>query len=179
MITPRELLDRTAIERTLRRYSQGVDQRDWDLYARAFTPDAEVDIPGYLEKPLSAKDFATFLGGTFDHNRISGQHVLGNTLYLIDGERARTVTEFLAVTTERVVPDDGAQAERSATEGGDVLLQHSGGLYVDDLLRTADEWLISRRKLVRKSDTRRIVRYTPQLAALTAGAARNPVVHGL
>lgn len=164
-ITPQELLDRAAVLRTLRRYSQGVDQREWDLYLRAFAPDAVVEIPGYLDEPLAAAAFVDFLSGTFDANRLSGQHVLGNTVFRFDGDRAHTVTEFLAYTTEK--------------QGEDVLVQRSAGLYVDDLVRSGEEWLIAHRTLVRKSDNRKVVHYDERTAALTRDAARNPAVAGL
>ncbi|GAB6899274.1 nuclear transport factor 2 family protein [Kineosporia succinea] len=164
MTSPAELLDRAAIVRTLRRYSQGIDQRQWPVYLSAFTPDARVEIPGYLEEPLRAADFVEFLSGTFDANRLSGQHLLANTLFTIEGDRARTVTEFLAHTTEK--------------DGDEVVVQRSAGLYVDDLIRTDDGWLIAHRVLVRKSDNRTRVRYDERTAALTRDAARNPAVAG-
>ncbi|GAA3613733.1 hypothetical protein GCM10022223_32400 [Kineosporia mesophila] len=165
MTTPEDLLDRAAILRTLRRYSQGVDQRQWDLYLSSFTDEGTVEIPGYLEKRISAKEFVTFLSGTFDRNRLSGQHVLGNTLFDLRGDRARTVTEFLAYTTEQ--------------QDEDVAVQRSAGLYVDDLVRAEGGWLIAHRTLVRKSDNRKVVHYDQRTAALTRNAARNPAVAGL
>ncbi|MFT4123838.1 MAG: nuclear transport factor 2 family protein [Microbacteriaceae bacterium] len=160
------LLAREQIQQTLRRYSQGLDQRDWSLFLSAFTEDALVEAPGWLEAPISPRGFAEALAGAFDTARLSGQHLLANTLYDIRGDTAHTITEFLASNTER------------AEEPGKVVLQHAGGLYVDDLARDGGSWRIRHRVLVQKSDNRRVVDYAPETFDLVAGAARNSAVAG-
>ncbi len=174
----RELADRAAIRRTLRRYAQGVDQRQWDLYRSAFAPGAAVAIPGWIATPVTAEHFIELLSGEFDEIRFSGQHHLANTLVEFGStnardeapDTARSVTEFLAVNTERV--SDQATAHRVRT-------QYSGGLQVDDLVRHGDAWLIRHRVLVRKNDEQHIDVRTPEQIALIAGAARNPASAGL
>lgn len=167
------LADREDVAATLRRYAQGVDQRDWELYRRAFAPGAVVEVPGYLPGPVSPEEFAGHLAGTFDDARISGQHLLANTLLEVRGDRAHAVTEFLATTVEHARP----AGERDGT----VRRQVAGGLYVDDLARTPDGWRIRRRVLVRKSDEHAVLRYSDAdlTATATAGAARSPAVAGL
>lgn len=172
-MTPARPADRARIERTLRRYSQGVDQRDWALYRRAFAPGALIEVPGYLDTPLGPEEFAGHLAGAFDTTRLSGQHILANTLYDIRGDRARTVTEFLAVTTERQEPGPAGGAPIA------VRRQISGGLYVDDLVRTDDEWLIAHRVLVRKNDEWAVLTYGDAELRAVATAARNTAVAGL
>lgn len=167
-----EIVDRELIGRTLRRYAQGVDQRQWPVFHSAFAEGATVRIPGYLDGAVTPLGFERLLGGTFDSTRLSGQHFLGNTLFRIDGDTARTVTEFLAVTTERAEGTHGAAGEA-------VAVQHSAGLYVDDLVRADDNWLILRRTLVRKSDDIRTVPYGATQWTAVASAASNSVTAGL
>ncbi|MFC5338849.1 nuclear transport factor 2 family protein [Leucobacter denitrificans] len=177
----RELADRESIHRTLRRYAQGVDQRQWDLYRSAFAPGATVAIPGWIEGSVTAEHFIELLSGEFDAIRLSGQHHLANTLIefgpteTLEGEAsgpgtARSVTEFLAVNAERASDDPTDTRVRT---------QYSGGLQVDDLVRHDGEWLISHRVLVRKNDEQYLNERTPEQIALIADAATNPASAGL
>ncbi len=164
MITPQELSDRDAITRTLRRYSQGLDQREWGLFLSAFHPSALIEVPGYLSKPLFPVEFVEMLSGDFDSARISGQHFLANTLFDIRNDRAHTVTEFFASNAERT------------GEQGRIQVQRAGGLQVDDLVRQGETWLIVHRTLVQKSDTRRVVDYNESTLALASASTHNGVV---
>ncbi len=139
-LTLQHVKDRAEISDVLHRYAQGIDQRAWDLYLSAFAEDVVIDVVGYLAAPMTPVQFKDFLITTFDRVRLSGQHLLANTLFLVSGDRAQTVTEFLAVNLERT------------EEAGRIRRQIAGGLYVDDLLRTAAGWKIVRRTLLRKSD---------------------------
>lgn len=177
----REVIDRAAITRTLRRYAQGVDQRQWDVYRSAFAPGATVAIPGWLEGSITAERFIELLSGEFDQLRLSGQHHLANTLVEfgaaesgLDGltvpRTARAVTEFLAVNAERVSEEPGDACVRT---------QYSGGLQVDDLERHGGDWLIRHRVLVRKNDEQVIDARTLDQIALISDAASNPASAGL
>ena len=142
-----EVKDRAEISDVLHRYAQGIDQRAWDLYLSAFAEDAVIDVVGYLAAPMTPMQFKQFLITTFDRVRLSGQHLLANTLFAISGSHARTVTEFLAVNLERT------------EELGRIKRQIASGLYVDDLLDTSSGWKIVRRTLVRKSDDEEFIVY--------------------
>lgn len=131
--------DRVLILDCLTRYAQGVDQRNWPLYDSAFTADAVVEVMGYLDHTVTPTEFRELLCATFDATRLSGQHMLGNTLFELRGDSAHTVTEFLAVTLEQ-----------SGT-AGTAARQVTAALYIDDLARTSEGWKITRRTLVRKS----------------------------
>lgn len=161
------LLDRSLIRRTLRRYSQGLDQRQWEVFRSAFAPGAIVSVPGWVAGSVTVETFIDLLSGEFDSLRISGQHHLANTLVQVSGDTARAVTEFLAINLERVTSDPLDHRTRT---------QFSGGLQVDDLIRYGDEWLIGHRVIVRKNDESRTGRLpSPQLFA---GAATDPAVAG-
>jgi len=146
-LTWQEVKDRAEISDVLHRYAQGIDQRAWDLYLSAFAEDAVIDVVGCLAAPMTPVQFKEFLTATFDRVRLSGQHLLANTLFLVSGNRAQTVTEFLAVNLERT------------EEPSRIRRQIAGGLYIDDLLRTAAGWKIVRRTLVRKSDDEEFIVY--------------------
>ncbi len=158
-----ELAIREGVRDTLLRYTHGVDQRSWDLYLEAFTPDAVVRVPGFLAEEFSATEFAQVLSGSFDDVRLSGQHHLGGTLWNRTGEdTVRAVTPFLAVGSER---------------SGDsvVEVQRSAGVYVDELVRQKGRWLIRRRDLLQTTDDRYLFPVDAEDLAATAGAADNPV----
>lgn len=131
------LRDRAELQDCLTRYAQGVDQRSWPLYDSAFHAGAQVEVPGYMDAGLGFVAFREMLAGTFDELRLSGQHLLGNMHAKIHGDRARTVTEFLATTLEEA----GGGASREVTPG----------LYIDDFCRQDGEWRIVRHVIVRKA----------------------------
>jgi len=138
-LTIGEVRDRAVILDCLNRYAQGVDQRNWPLYESAFTPDAVIEVVGYLDHEVTPIEFREILCGAFDVTRLSGQHLLGNTIFAFAGDRAHTVTEFMAVTLER------------SGEVGTAARQITAALYIDDLARFDNGWKITRRTLVRKS----------------------------
>ncbi|MCW5951263.1 MAG: nuclear transport factor 2 family protein [Propionibacteriaceae bacterium] len=173
-VTLAELATREDILRTLRRYAQGVDQRDWALYLSAFTSDATVEVPGYLPGRVTAEEFSRHLAGTFDSLRISGQHLLANTVFVITSDEARTVTEFLATNAERE-PEGPSGAEDELA----VHTQRVSGLYADELVPTDSGWRIRHRILAMKNEDTATITYPARVVAAVAGAARNTVVHGL
>jgi hypothetical protein len=127
-----EISDRLEIQDTITRYSHGLDQRLWDQWDLAFTPDAVIDFSpvGLTEHtPASAREL--FTAG--DPTRISGQHLLTNTLITLDGDRATARSEFSMFTMARAEEPDHA-----------VLVQ-GGGWYEDELARTGDGWRMTRR----------------------------------
>jgi hypothetical protein len=139
-VTEEDLARRAEIADALNRYAQGVDQRAWDVYMSAFSPDATIDVVGLETGPFTPQAFSEFLASTFDPVRLSGQHALSNTLHLFDEGRQRTMTEFSAVNLERC--DDPERYRR----------QHALGIYVDDWVETADGWRIQHRTIAQKSN---------------------------
>jgi hypothetical protein len=167
---PRELDRREQVVEALRRYAQGVDQRVPALYDSAFAPGAEVDVPGWLAQPVTAAEFWEVLAGRFDTARVSGQHLLANTLIrsLPDRDgvaRVRAVTSFLATTVER---------STDAPEPVDQ--QSAAGLYIDDLVPVDGRWLITRHVIARVSDDVAALHYSAEQVRAVAGAAHDPAV---
>ena len=111
-----------------------------------------VVVQGYLPDPVSPAQFRDILRDTFDHNRLSGQHLLGNTHIAFAGDKAHAVTEFMTVTLEEAPEPDHA------------LRQVTAGLYVDDLVRHEGDWRIARRTLSRKSSNEDRVPFLPPIA---------------
>ncbi|MFF5179779.1 nuclear transport factor 2 family protein [Micromonospora sp. NPDC000316] len=167
-LTPAALADRAGITDALNAYAQGVDQRDWDLYRSAFATDATVDALIDGTGPRSPERFRDELVDAFDDIRLSGQHVLSNTIFRIDGDTAHTVTEFLATTLERVRDQPTL-----------VACLHAAGLYVDDLVRTPDGWRITRRVLALKSFEERRQTYAGPLAEAFRTTSTTPWTHRL
>lgn len=146
-LTEQELLDRAEIFDALIAYSQGLDQRNWDLFDRAFTPDAALRFPGSGHHPLTPAEFKELLRSQNDSTRLSGQHNLYNPHYRIEGDTAHVVTEFTWLTLQQ------------SHEPGLLYEVSGGGLYVDDLARTADGWRITARNVGQKSHLTRHVPY--------------------
>ena len=149
-LTIEDLLTREEIRDTLNAYSQGLDQRNWELFDRVWTPDATFEAPDEGIDTLPASELKARLISRNDPDRLSGQHLLNNTHFQIDGDRARTITEVTWVTLQ-------------TTDKPNILFEvRAGGLYVDDLVRTAEGWRISHRTLVTKSKTTQGVLYPPE-----------------
>lgn len=149
-LTIEDLLTREEIRDTLNNYSQGLDQRNWDLYDLVWTDDATFEAPDEKLGPVSATELKATLQGANDPNRLAGQHLLNNTHFMIEGDTARTITEVTWVTLQ-------------TTDKPDIVYEvRAGGLYVDDLRKTGDGWRIAKRVLVTKNKVTRGVLYTQE-----------------
>jgi 3-phenylpropionate/cinnamic acid dioxygenase small subunit len=139
-ITDQELLARAEIGDLLTRYGQAQDQDEWRLYEGLFTPDATIHFPGMPMESRSAADFGRFLQ-EFNKTRISGQHLIGNTLYRFksDGRSAHVVSEVIYIT---VHPTDTPGRLRRI---------RGNALYSDQAVLTADGWRIARRDIAQKN----------------------------
>ncbi|GAB6902008.1 nuclear transport factor 2 family protein [Kineosporia succinea] len=126
----RKLLDRTDVTEVLYRVARAMDTRDWDLFARSFTADAQGDYgsssaDGRAEILAMARAFLEALDVT--------QHLLGNVEVSVEGDTATTRATFIA------------QHVRDAAEGDGQLLM--GGTYVDTFRRSQDGWQITHRRI--------------------------------
>lgn len=150
-LTIDDLISREEILDTLKAYSQGLDQRNWEIFDRAWAPNAEFTAPGEgTVEPISPEQLKHNLITRNDDTRLSGQHLLNNTWFEVDGDRAHTVTEVTWVTLQ-------------TTDKPDLLFEvRAGGLYVDDLIRTDKGWRITRRTLITKNKATRGVQYSPE-----------------
>ena len=128
--------DRAAMQEMLTRYSTGIDFKQWDLFKRCWTEDADLTY-GELEQGAGdlsyrgADDITT--GVARIHSRITGSlHRLTNFDVLeYDGRRATSRTYGNTVLVAK------------GAEGGDVF--HITGYYHDELLRTDQGWQIKSR----------------------------------
>ena len=127
----RAIEDRLEIEDLLTRYCQAIDGKDWALLDTIFTPDAHVDYTssGGVQGPYP--EVRAWLAGVLP-NFPTSQHLVTNKDIRIDGDRA-TSSAYFYNPMGRGQPDGG------------VKLFFVGGWYVDELVRTAAGWRISRR----------------------------------
>jgi 3-phenylpropionate/cinnamic acid dioxygenase small subunit len=122
--------DADVIVAVLNRYAEACDRRHWELFDTVFAADAEV----------------TYAGGTFTgvpavvayvRSKLDGcgptQHLLGNYRIEVDGDTARAEC---ALRAWHAGADDLAGLTFEAL-----------GSYHDELRRTGDSWLITRRRL--------------------------------
>jgi len=130
-----ELLDKQAVHEVMLRYLRGVDRLDPDLIQSAYHPDAEDDHGGKFFSgagigeaivPLVAELFASTV------------HLLGNHLVDLQGDVAYSESYVLGYYT-------------AVDEQGDYILVRALR-YVDELVKTAGEWKIKRRRLIREWD---------------------------
>ena len=149
-LTIEDLITREEIRDALIAYSQGLDQRNWDLYEQAFTADATFEAPDEGIGKMSTEELKRLLQSGNDATRLSGQHALYNTHFTIDGDTARTITEVEWVTLQ------------TTDRPGLIFEVRAGGMYVDDLVRAEDGWRIRARKLVTKNKETRGVNYTQE-----------------
>jgi hypothetical protein len=160
-MTPELLLDRASIRDVLVAYCHAQDQNLWQLWDGVFTQDATIELPGVTPDPLSPSGHRDLLV-EFNVGKISSQHALSNTLYAIEGDVARTVTELTAISLHE-----------TGTPG--VLRRTSWmGLYIDDLLRTQKGWRIRHRVIAQKNVQIDELEYSKEvLAMIRAGAGRS------
>lgn len=153
------LLDRAGIEDALHRYAQAQDQNAWDLYDSVFTEDATIELVGLSLGSLSAADMGQFLR-KFNERRLSGQHLIANTLIEVDSPAARSVSEVLHFTLQRT------------DEPTKLKLSEGSSLYADTWRKTDTGWRISHRVVTQKHLDERVVEYDAAfVAVIEAGAA--------
>ncbi|MFN8545721.1 MAG: nuclear transport factor 2 family protein [Candidatus Binatia bacterium] len=130
-MTLQAVADRLEIDDLLTRYATAVDQKDWDLYASCFTPDAFIDytptggIKGHLPeiREWLAKVMPMFA---------MSQHLVTNRVIVVRGDTATARSALFNPMGMR----DGAAG---------LLLFFEGAYYNDRLVRTADGWRIAER----------------------------------
>lgn len=132
-----EISDRLEITDTITRYSHGLDQRQWDVFHQAFTADAVIDFSTVGMDKHSPTELQEIFTGN-DPTRISGQHLLTNTLIEVDGDIAKAGSEYSVITLSTT--DEPNKAKRVT----------GGGRYTDDLVRTPEGWRIKHRSALIK-----------------------------
>ena len=115
--------DKLEIHELLARYARGVDDKDWDLYRSVFTDDAHIDYTSAGAIAGTRDEVAAFLAEAFAAIPWSS-HFIMNIEIDLDGDTASARATFY---NPMQLP---GMDEPS----------FCGGLYHQDLVRTADGW---------------------------------------
>jgi hypothetical protein len=127
--TAGEVAARLAIQDVLACHSRGLDRYDSALLKSAYWPDAAVDY-GAFKGP--AHEFAALVGPALDEVYELTQHLLGQSVIVIEGNHARGETCVQA---------------RHLLRGGTQALEFSGR-YIDCFERRGERWKIRHRQVV-------------------------------
>lgn len=133
-----ELRDRTEITDALYRFALGQDLKDRDLFASAFTADAELDFRpaaarwGGEPTVMSGRDFIVDTILAMFTGRVDTTHQVTNPRVTIDGDTARLTA--LVEAQHLLVADRTTHA----------LLKNP---YIVDLVRDGDCWRIRRMRI--------------------------------
>jgi ketosteroid isomerase-like protein len=122
--------DRAAVIDTVTRYATALDARDFAMLEDVFTQDATCDFgAGAVEgRHAVRRMMEQMLGGGGP-----SQHLLGNLVVEVEGDRARCVSQVRAFSAGA-----GAAAGR---------IYELFGEYRDELVRTPEGWRIARREM--------------------------------
>jgi ketosteroid isomerase-like protein len=127
-----ELADRQAIVDTCINYAYALDSRDWPRLRACFTEDAVANYGGERGVSEGYETIEQTCRSTLEPLAAS-QHLLGNHLVSLDGDRATSSCYFQAQHVMEGLPD-----------GEHYVV---AGRYDDRLVRTGDGWRIAHRTL--------------------------------
>lgn len=138
------LQDRLDIEKALRHYAIGLDERRWEEWDLAFAPEAAIDFSPMGGKRETPDEMRARLSKP-DPTWLFAQHPLYNTVIELDGDTATAFSHYQMET-----------GRRSDVEG-EIIRISGGGAYEDTLVRTSTGWRITERKVFMKwKETRRV-----------------------
>lgn len=140
-----EMQDRLDIEKAMRHYAVGLDERRWEEWDLAFTPDAAIDFTPMGGKRESPAEMRARLSKS-DPAWLFAQHPLYNTVITLTGDMATAFSHFQMET--------GRRGERD----GEIVRVSGGGSYEDTLARTGSGWRITERRVFMKWKETRTVR---------------------
>lgn len=126
------LIDKNDCVELVHKMARAIDRCDGDLVNAVFHPDATDDHGGYKG---TAKDFVPWVMGVLDTMKRT-QHVIGNVLIEIDGDRAAGESYFIA---HHVLPDEA---------GNEARFMVAAGRYLDRFERRDGEWRMAHRHAV-------------------------------
>jgi SnoaL-like domain len=136
--------DRYAIMELTSRFARAVDEHDWEAVAGAFTPDCVIDYStgAHIAGPDAMVDLVRRV---LDRSGPS-QHLVGNFVIELDGERARAscyVRTFIAGAPTGPVSDGAYE---------------NFAVYNDELIRTDEGWQVAKRRadIVHERGDRRV-----------------------
>ena len=131
-MTPDDLVDRELIRELVQQYARGVDRRDYELVRSCYHDDAIDEHGPYVG---GVDGFVEFLREQLARWTVT-QHVIGNSLIELDGDRARV--ETYAVAYHRTLDTPGRPVH-------DVT---AGCRYVDVMEKRDGTWGIVHRVVV-------------------------------
>ena len=140
-----QLQDRLDIEKAMRHYAIGLDERRWERWDLAFTADGVIDFSPMGGKRETRDQMRERLSKP-DPAWLFAQHPLYNTTVTIEGDTATAFSHFQMETGRRGVVD------------GEIVRTSGGGSYEDTLARTPDGWRITERKVYLKWKETRTVK---------------------
>lgn len=126
-----ELSDRLEINDLLVRYTAAIDEEEWDLLDRVFTPDAHIDYASSGGTVGAFPAVKAWLAEVLPMFTVK-VHYVTNSVVDLDGDRATARTLVLNV--------NGAATPDGTVNGFTV-----GAAYHDDLIRTPEGWRIATR----------------------------------
>ncbi len=121
--------DRLDIVDTVVAYATAVDTRDWELFARLFTPDAVWEYHAGHERRVGPGEILARVRPSIERLDVT-QHLLTNHVVAVAGDAATHTCSFMA---------------QHVRGNGRYL---AAGRYADELRRTDAGWLFSSRVLV-------------------------------
>lgn len=137
-----ELRDRVEIADTLYRYGLGLDLKDWEQFASALSPDAQLDFRpaaaswGGRPPLLSGRDtIVTMLLGMFA-GRVDTGHHFGNERITVDGD---TATLSALVEAQHLLTADPS-VRALLKNRYDVALVRDGRRWVISAIRVENVW---------------------------------------
>ncbi|SDG38900.1 nuclear transport factor 2 family protein [Pseudonocardia oroxyli] len=122
--------DFVAILDTAYRYAQAADRRDWAGLANCYTEDAVVNFNGTI---VEGRDAIIARNQRQLTKWEATQHFTGNPVIKVDGDRADA--SFYTIAQHTVMRD------------GLPVTCLAGGVYEDELVRTAEGWRFRRRRI--------------------------------
>ena len=130
-MTLQQLADRLEIDDLLTRYATALDNKDWELWATCFTPDAFIDYTSSGGVKGHVPEVKQWLGEVMGLFPMT-QHLVTNRAVVVSGD---TATARSCLFNPMAVGDGS---------GGQMLF-FEGGYYVDRLVRTPEGWRIIER----------------------------------
>lgn len=125
------MADRMGIHDVLVRYCTAIDTLDYALLDSCFTADAHLDY-SVMNGPADTYNVVRAWLEDSLHRLHAMQHSITNTVFDIDGDSAKTRTQF-------------RNPNVMATADGQLNVFTVGGYYDDELIRTSDGWRIQQR----------------------------------
>ena len=132
----RSLLDRAAISDVVHAYATGLDRRDWALFRSIFTDTLEMDFrsvglrSGQYDADKWVRDARRLFAGFK-----ATQHTSSNHVHDLRGDEATCVSNMQA--EHFIAREEGDDLEPGADRWT------IGGYYVNELVRSSDNWLLS------------------------------------